>query len=68
MPKPDLKPDLERLCSEMIETFLAGHHQWRIDLPYPQSHSDMKGGMMAVLKMFDVKRRPIALSDKEMEA
>lgn len=67
MPKPTLKPQYQQLCSDMIETFLAGHHQWRPDLAYPESHSDMKGGMMAVLRMFEIKRRPLALADMQLE-
>jgi hypothetical protein len=66
--KPNLKPEIARLESDMIETFLAGHHEWRPDLPYPESHSDMQGGMRAVLRMFDVKRRPLALSPGDLEA
>lgn len=66
MPKPDLTPEFQKLESELIETFIAGHREWRPDLPYPQSHSDMSGGMRAVLRMFDVKRKPIALERAEI--
>lgn len=61
MPKPPLREDFAKLESDMIETFLAGHHKWRPDLSYPESHSDMQGGMRALLKMFEIKRRPIAI-------
>src|SRR4051812_48801149 len=60
MPKPPLVDEDEKLCSEIIETFLEGLKQWRPDLSYPESHSDMKGGVMALLRMFEIKRRPIA--------
>lgn len=60
MPKPTLKEPDRTLASQILETFLAGHHQWRPDLPYPQSHSDMQGGVLALLEMFEIKRRPIA--------
>ena len=68
MPKPRLTTEYERLEDELIETFLAGHHEWRSDLPYPESHSDMSGGMRALLRMFDIKRRPLALPMKHFIA
>jgi hypothetical protein len=61
MPKPSLKEPFRSLESDMIETFLAGHHEWRPDLAYPESHSDMSGGMRALFRMYDIKRRPIAI-------
>lgn len=61
MPKPTLKEPLHSLEHEMIETFLAGHHLYRPDLSYPESHSDMQGGIRALLRMFDIKRRPLAV-------
>lgn len=66
MAKPSLKPPFDQLAVDIRETFLAGHHLYRPDLPYPQSHSDMQGGIIALLKMFDIKRRPIALEFKEL--
>lgn len=61
MPKPTLKPESQQLCHDLIETFLAGHREWRPDLPYPESHSDMMGGAFALIRMFEIKRRPIAI-------
>jgi len=61
MPKPSMKPEWQRLESEIIETLLAGHHEWRSDLAYPESHSDMSGAVRGLLRMFEIKRRPIAL-------
>lgn len=52
MPPPDLKPEDEALIRDMIKTFQAGH-------PEPKSQSDFKRGMMAVLTMFEVIRRPL---------
>lgn len=66
MPKPPLKAKFSRLEDEIIETFLAGHHQYRPDLPYPQSRSDLSGGVRALMKTFDIKRRPIPLDTMEM--
>lgn len=61
MPKAPLVPHLATLEGELIETLLAGLHQWRPDLNYPASHSDMQSAVRALLTMYQVKRRPIAL-------
>ena len=66
MAKPMLKPEYAKLESEIIQTFLAGHHEWRPDLDYPESHSDMAGGVRALLRMFEIKRRPVALDRGEI--
>lgn len=59
MPKPRLSPELEQLERDMIETFLAGLKQWRSDLNYPESHSDMQAGIRGLLQMYDIKRAPL---------
>jgi hypothetical protein len=59
MPKSRLRPTLDQLESDIIETLLAGHHEWRPDLPYPESHSDMQGAVRGLLRMFKVERRPL---------
>ena len=61
MPKPRLKAEYDKLEDEIIKTFFAGHHEWRSDLAYPESYSDMQGGARALLRMFEIKRRPVAL-------
>lgn len=66
MPKPSLKEPFASLESQIIETFLAGHHEWRPDLNYPESYSDMRGGARALMRMFEIKRRPVAITVKEM--
>lgn len=66
MPKPSLREPYASLEIEIIETLLAGHHEWRSDLAYPESHSDMQGAVRGLLRMFDVKRRPLALPVREM--
>jgi hypothetical protein len=68
MPKPCLREPYATLASDMTETFLAGCKRWRPDLGYPESHSDMRAGMDALLQMFEVKRRPIALAEKDIWA
>lgn len=62
MAKQSLSAELAKLESDIIETLLAGHHEWRSDLAYPESHSDMQGAVRGLLRMFDVKRRPVAIN------
>lgn len=64
MPKPILVDEDENLVTAIIDTFLAGHKEWRPDLPYPESHSDMKAGAMALLRMFKIERRPISIPNR----
>ena len=59
MAKRRLKGDLAKLESEIIETLIAGHKEWRPDLHYPESHSDMQGAVRGLLRMFEVKRRAL---------
>ncbi len=66
MSKPSLRQEYKTLETEIIETLLAGHHEWRPDLAYPQSHSDMQGAVRGLLRMFDVKRRPIGLRIEDL--
>lgn len=66
MAKRSLKPELSALEQDLLETFLAGHHMYRPDLLYPESHSDMYGGLRALIKRFDIKPRPIPLDWADM--
>lgn len=66
MPKPSLKEPFRTLEREIIETLIAGHKEWRPDLDYPESYSDMQAAVRGLLKMFAVTRRPIALPMREM--
>jgi hypothetical protein len=61
MPKPSLVDEDSRLEGDLIETLLAGLKEWRPDLQYPESHSDMSGCVRAMMRMYDIKRRPIAV-------
>lgn len=62
MPKPQLREPHATLESELITTLLAGLKEWRPDLDYPESYSDMQACARAALRMFEIKRRPIAVS------
>jgi len=64
MPKPFLKEPDATLEMQLIETMLAGFHEWRPDLDYPESHSDMQGCARAIMRRYDIKTRPL---DKELE-
>lgn len=67
MAKPHLKPEFAELEAEMIRTFLAGHKQWRPDLAYPESHSDMAAGVRALIKRFEIVPRAVPLDWREIE-
>jgi hypothetical protein len=61
MPKRSLQVPLAALEADIIETLVAGHLEWRPDLDYPQSHSDMQAAVRWLLRMYEVKRRPVAI-------
>lgn len=59
MPKPQLNNEDAALEQDIIEVLLAGLKEWRPDLQYPQSHSDMSGCVRNMMRLFDIKRRSI---------
>ena len=61
MPKPTLKEPMRTLEQHMINTMGAGLHEWRPDLRFPESYSDMQACVRGLLKMYEVKRRPISI-------
>lgn len=67
MPKPSLKEPYRTLENEIAETMKAGLNEWRPDLSYPESHSDLQACIRGLLKMFDVKRRPLGISNQDIE-
>ena len=66
MSKPMLKEPYNQLEQDIIETMRAGLHEWRSDLSFPESYSDMQACVRGVLKMFDIKRLPLAKSEKDI--
>jgi hypothetical protein len=66
MPKPFLREPFATLAGELIETLIAGHKEWRPDLAYPESHSDMQAAVRAVIRKYDVKLRPVPLDSSEI--
>lgn len=59
MPKPFLIKEDAQLERDIIETLLAGLKQWRGDLSYPESHSDMQACVRGLMQMYEIKRRPL---------
>lgn len=59
MPKPELAEPFHTLEDDLIETMIAGLHEWRSDLSYPMSHSDMQACVRGILKMFQIQRLPL---------
>lgn len=61
MPKPSLVKEDEILEGQIIETLVAGLHEWRPDLNYPLSHSDMQACVRGLMKMYEIKRLPLPI-------
>lgn len=61
MPKPFLIEEDSILERNIIETLIAGLHEWRNDLSYPESYSDMQACVRGLMKMYEIIRRPIAV-------
>ncbi len=66
--KPHLREPFASLEADIIEMMIAGLKEWRPDLGYPESHSDMAGCVRAILRAYDLKRRPIAHTSSRIEA
>jgi hypothetical protein len=61
MTKSTLSNDQATLESQLIETLLAGLHDYRPDLHYPESHSDMQACVRGLMRMFEIERRPLVV-------
>jgi len=59
MPKPSLRKEDAILENDMINTLVAGLKEWRSDLDFPQSYSDMQACVRGLMKMYEIKRRPL---------
>jgi hypothetical protein len=64
MPKPILAPEQDKLEKELIDTLLAGLKEWRPDLNYPESHSDMSACVRGIMRMFKIERSPLPIELK----
>ena len=61
MPKPPLKEPLAQQENDMINTMVAGLHEWRPDLDHPESYSDFQACVRGLLRMYEIKRRPLPI-------
>lgn len=63
MPKPTLIPQFHDLEHELVNIFLDGLHYWRPDLAFPESTSDVQGGIRAIMEHYELikRREPIDL-------
>ena len=50
----------------MIDAATAGLHQWRSDLDYPESYSDMQACARGILQVFDVSRLPLGRHESDI--
>ena len=66
MPKPFLREPYATIAADLASTMIAGLKEWRRDLDYPQSHSDLRGCIDAVLRKYDVKLREVPLDRSEI--
>jgi len=66
MPKPSLREPYATLAADLATTMIAGLHEWRADLSYPESHSDLRGCIDAVLRKYEVKLRDVPLDRSEI--
>lgn len=63
MPKPPLREPFRSLEHEII----AGHSEWRPDLAFPESYSDMQGAVRALLRKYEVKLWLVPLDRAQIE-
>ncbi len=68
MSKPPLREPYAHLCADIIDTLIGGLHEWRPDLSYPESHSDMQGAVRALLRKYDVVLRDVPLDRSDLLA
>lgn len=59
MPKPFLYKEQRELEKQLIDTMEAGLKEWRPDLDYPESHSDLAACARGIIQMFELRRLPL---------
>lgn len=62
-PKP--QPSDSRFAAELLAAMVLGLHDWRRDLDFPESHSDLEACALGVLSRFDFRPRatPFRVTD-----
>jgi hypothetical protein len=63
MPKPPLREPFKTLETKLIQTLLDGLHEWRPDLSYPESHSDMDACVRRLMRTYILLERPSVVPD-----
>lgn len=66
MSKPHLREPFATLANEIALTMIAGLHEYRPDLNYPESASDLRGCIDALLRRFNVTPLAIPLDRAEI--
>ena len=61
MPKPSLTEPQRTMECALIESMVAGLHEWRPDLYGPESYSDYQACARGIMQMFEVKRSPLPI-------
>jgi hypothetical protein len=65
-PPPQPRPSDLRTAPHLLAAMRLGLNEWRPDLNYPESHSDMLGCVFAVLAGFDVQPRAVPFRLEDM--
>jgi len=66
MPNPPLREPFATLSRDLLAAMVAGLHDWRPDLNYPESHSDMQACVLGILSRFELTPRVAPLDLKDM--
>jgi len=66
MSKPDIREPYRSLEEDLFATMKVGLKEWRPDLNFPESYSDFQGCIRALFRMFEIKRRPLAIRMEEI--
>jgi hypothetical protein len=61
MPKPKLREPYYTLENEIIRALLAGYWEYRQTPVFPDSGSDMQAAARGLLRVFEVRRRPLVI-------
>ncbi len=63
-PKPQLSDS--RFAPELLEAMVHGLHDWRPDLDFPESHSDMEACALQILARFSIVPRVTSFRAEDM--
>jgi hypothetical protein len=65
MAKPALREPFHTIMENIAQAMVDGLHNWRPDLSYPESYSDMQGCILELMSRFELlpRRVPLKLAD-----